>query len=78
MSDDAPFRLVTPDGRWVIQLTEEEEGQFHLTLTLDGNHVVESLTTDDSDKVIARARRYMDDALKRTTPSVGGGSNEQP
>lgn len=76
MSDDLPFRLVTPDGRWVIQLTEEG-GQFSLLLILDGQNVVESLTTDDSDKVIARAQRYMRDALKRTTPSMGDGSNEQ-
>lgn len=72
MSDaekEPPLRLLTPDGRWAIEVSETPEGQFCLVVILDGTTTVESLFTDDSDRAIAWARRQMEEAMRRSSPT---------
>lgn len=67
MSDvEPPLRLLTPDGRWVIEVSEAE-GQFLVRVILDGTTVTESLSTEDSDKAIHWAARQMREAMRRST-----------
>jgi len=67
MSDtEPPLRLLTPDGRWAIEVSESE-GQFLIRVILDGTTVTESLSTEDSDKAINWARRQMVEALRRSS-----------
>ena len=72
-TSDLPFRLLTPDGRWAIEITEQEDGQFCVLVILDGKTNVESLFTEDSEKVITWAFRQMREAMRRT----GEQKNEQ-
>ena len=62
---EEPFRLLTPDGRWSIEVTQQEEGQFCVLVILDGTTTTESLFTDDSEKVIHWAVRQMKEAMRR-------------
>jgi len=64
---ELPFRLVTPDGRWSIEVTQQEDGQFCVLVMLDGKTNVESLFTDDSEKVITWAVRQMREVMRRQT-----------
>jgi translation elongation factor EF-G len=65
MSDEEPLRLVTPDGRWAIEVSQAEDGQFCILVILDGTTTTESLFTDDSEKAITWAHRQMLEALRR-------------
>lgn len=69
MSDDIelPMRIVTPDGRWAIEVTQDPDGQFCAAVILDGTTPTESLHTDDSDKLINWCVRQMKEAMRRTT-----------
>jgi hypothetical protein len=58
MDVDPPFRLVTPDGRWTIEVTEHE-GQFRGIVVLDGDTVTEAMQTADSDTFIRWATKQM-------------------
>ena len=72
MSDvekEPPLRLLTPDGRWAIEVSETAEGQFCLVVILDGTTTVESLFTDDSDRAISWAQRQMEEAMRRSSPT---------
>jgi hypothetical protein len=69
------FRASTPDGRWVITVTctLSEEGEpldWSGVVTLDGNHVVEAMKTEDSDKLVRWTHRQMREAMRRTTEEV--------
>ena len=64
---EEPFRLLTPDGRWSIEVTQQEDGQFCVLVMLDGKMNVESLFTDDSEKVINWAIRQMRIVMRRQT-----------
>lgn len=68
---ETPLRMVTPDGRWVVEVTQRPDGQFYASVTLDGTHILESLETFDSDKLITWTGRQMRDVMRRQT-------NEQP
>jgi translation elongation factor EF-G len=68
---EPPLRLLTPDGRWAIEVSETEDGQFCVLVILDGTTTTESLFTVDSDKAINWAHRQMLEALRRS-------SNEPP
>lgn len=66
MSDiEPPLRLLTPDGRWAIEVSQAEDGQFCVLVILDGKTTTESLFTDDSDKAITWAHRQMLEAMRR-------------
>ena len=64
------FRGVTPDGRWVVQVTKDdlttEDGTYTSTVTLDGKDVIEMLKTDDTDKLIRWTHRQMAEAMRRS------------
>jgi hypothetical protein len=64
---EEPFRLLTPDGRWSIEVTQQEDGQFCVLVMLDGKTNVESLFSDDSEKVINWAIRQMREVMRRQT-----------
>lgn len=64
---EPPLRLVTPDGRWSIEVSQSEDGQFSVLVILDGTTTTESLFTDDSDKAIHWAYRQMLEAMRRST-----------
>ena len=66
MPIEPPLRLLTPDGRWAIDVSETE-GRFTATVILDGITIIESLTTDDSDKVITWTSRQMREVMRRQT-----------
>lgn len=68
---EVPLRMVTPDGRWVVEVTQRLDGQFYSSVTLDGVHTMESLETDDSAEIITWTMRQMRDVMRRQT-------NEQP
>jgi hypothetical protein len=66
MSDaEPPLRLLTPDGRWAIEVSQLEDGQFSVLVILDGATTTESLFTVDSDKAINWAARQMKEAMRR-------------
>ena len=65
MTPELPFRLLTPDGRWAIEVTQQEDGQFRVLVILDAKTTVESLVTADSEKVISSATRQMKEVLRR-------------
>jgi translation elongation factor EF-G len=69
MSDEKepPLRLLTPDGRWAIEVSQAENGQFCVLVILDGTTTTESLFTEDSDKAIHWAHRQMLEAMRRST-----------
>lgn len=69
MSDEieAPLRIVTPDGRWAIEVSQAEDGQFCAVVVLDGKTTTESLFTDDSHKLVLWAHRQMKEAMRRNT-----------
>jgi hypothetical protein len=68
MSDaEPPLRLLTPDGRWVIEVSQLESGQFSVLVILDGTTTTESLFTDDSTKVLSWAERQMREAMRRSS-----------
>ena len=71
MNDEEPFRLVTPDGRWAIEVSEDEEGQLCAIVVLDGKVTTESLFTDDDQKFINWVKRQMEEAMRRN--NVQGG-----
>jgi hypothetical protein len=71
--EEAPLRLSTPDGRWTIEVSQQEDGQFCVLVILDGKTTTESLFSDDSEKVINWALRQMREAMRRT----GAVRNEQ-
>lgn len=62
---EPPLRLITPDGRWAIEVSQLEDGQFSVLVILDGTTTTESLFTDDSDKAINWASRQMREAMRR-------------
>lgn len=62
---ELPFRLLTPDGRWSIEVSQAEDGQFCVLVMFDGKTNVESLFTDDSAKVISWAVRQMKEVMRR-------------
>lgn len=68
MDAEPPFRLVTPDGRWSIEITEDA-GQFRGIVVLDGDTVTDALQTADSDKFVRWTFRQMQEAMRRQTPS---------
>jgi hypothetical protein len=63
---EPPLRLVTPDGRWAIEVTQQEDGQFCVLVILDGETTTDSLFTNDSDRVITWAARQMREAMRRS------------
>ena len=65
--NELPLRLLTPDGRWSIEVTQLENGQFSVLVILDGTTTTESLFTDDSDTAIHWAARQMKEAMRRQT-----------
>jgi len=75
-TDNTPFRAVTPDGRWTVEVrqvvcplgSDPTYPWFTGTLTLDRQTIVESLTTTDTNKIIHWARRQMVESMRRTTP----------
>ena len=73
---EPPLRLITPDGRWAIEVSQLEDGQFSVLVILDGKTTTESLFTDDGDKAITWASRQVREAMRRqhnvptTTPST--------
>jgi len=67
MDEQEPFRLLTPDGRWSIEVTQQDDGQFCVLVMLDGKTNVESLFSDDSEKVIHWAIRQMREVMRRQT-----------
>lgn len=66
------FGAVTPDGRWTIRVAPEPtpEGAtgdwYCATVLLDGTTVTESLTTDDTEKLIRWTRKQMEEAMRRS------------
>jgi len=66
MTPEPPLRLLTPDGRWAIEVSQSEDGQFSVLVILDGTTTTESLFTDDGDKAIHWASRQMREAMRRT------------
>jgi hypothetical protein len=64
---EPPLRLLTPDGRWAIEVSQTEQGQFCVLVILDGAHTMESLLTDDSDKAITWASRQMREVMRRSS-----------
>lgn len=71
------LRASTPDGRWVITVTctvtcDNEPLDWSGVVTLDGDHVVEALKTDDSDKLVRWVKRQMQEMMRRTTGGADG------
>jgi len=64
--EESPLRLVTPDGRWAIEVSQAEDGLFCVMVILDGKTTTESMFTDDSNKVIHWASRQMREAMRRS------------
>jgi len=62
---DEPLRLTTPDGRWAIEVSEDEEGQLCALVILDGVTTTESLQTDDDQRFINWGKRQMEEAMRR-------------
>lgn len=63
------FGAKTPDGRWSVRVAEAPEhgeGWYFASVTLDDANIVESLTTDDTNKLLSWVRRQMTEALRRT------------
>jgi hypothetical protein len=72
MSDlEPPFRLLTPDGRWAIEVTEDESGAFVSRVILDGTIETAKLVTPHSRYLLEWTSRQMKEAMRRT----GGGQN---
>lgn len=59
------FKASTPDGRWEVE-ARFLNGRYVGTLTLDKEDIVESLSTDNADRLIAWAGRQMKQAMRRT------------
>lgn len=73
---DAPpappfFRAVSPDNRWMVTVEVEPPSDdvpgewFSCYLTLDGETVLESLVTDNQEKMLKWVRRQMEAAMRR-------------
>ena len=65
---DPFFKATTPDGRWAVtvEVTVDLPGEwFTGMVTLDGKIVTDTLTTDDSARLIRWARKQMADAMRR-------------
>lgn len=72
MSDvEPPLRILTPDGRWAIEVSEGE-GRFVIRVILDGTLVTDTLQTKDGDKAIHWAHKQMLEALRRQTDEQSG------
>ena len=63
---EPPLRLLTPDGRWAIEVSEAE-GRFIIRVILDERVVTDSFSTTDSNKAIHWARVQMLEAMRRCT-----------
>lgn len=64
MSDDHPFCVKSPDGRWALELVEDEDF-YVVTVCLDGAVITDSFRSQDSDKIIAWAQRQMVQIMRR-------------
>lgn len=73
---DAPpappfFRAVSPDNRWSVTVevepsSKEYPGEWYSCyLTLDGETVLESLVTDNQEKMLRWTKRQMENAMRR-------------
>lgn len=64
------FRAVTPDGRTaVVVRVPEEDGEvvvFSCSVIIDEKTVIESLETEDQEKMLSWARKQMSEAMRRT------------
>ena len=60
-----PFRLLTPDGRWAIEVTEKEGEGFTARVILDGKMEIDTFTSDDSRKIILWATKQMREVMRR-------------
>jgi hypothetical protein len=64
------FGATTPDGRWTVRVhqaapPEGKTGEwYYATVTLDGMVLTESLTTDDTEKLIRWTRKQMEEAMR--------------
>lgn len=64
---DPFFGATTPDGRWTIRVTEDAEpGWYFASVVLDGLNVVDSLTTEDTNKLVHWVHRQMKEAMRRS------------
>lgn len=78
-ADNTPFRAVTPDGRWTVEVrqvacplgNDPTYPWFTGTVTLDQQTIVESLTTTDTNKIIHWARKQMVESMRRCTTPGG-------
>lgn len=68
---EPPLRMLTPDGRWAIEVSESAGGPFYAAVILDGKTLIDSLSTDSDTEIISWVTRQMHEALRRT-------NNEQP
>ena len=67
---EPPLRILTPDGRWAIEISQANDGQFYCAVILDGVTTIESLSTEDGDKAITWTQRQMKEAMRRTGVTV--------
>lgn len=72
---EPPMRLLTPDGRWVIEVSENAEGKFYAKVTLDGAVITDSLATVDSSEIITWVVRQMHEVMRRTNVHSIGNSD---
>jgi hypothetical protein len=66
---DSPFRLLTSDGRWALEVSQLSDGQFQVLVILDGEHTTDSLLTADGDIAINWAYRQMKEVSRRSSRS---------
>lgn len=64
---EPPLRMLTPDGRWAIEVSQDINGMFNAVVILDGKTTTESLSTEDSDELINWVALQMKEAMRRVT-----------
>lgn len=61
------FGAQSPDGRWIVRVADPEaKGLYFATVTLDGL-LIDSLTTEDTTKLISWTKRQMKEAMRRSS-----------
>ena len=63
------FGATTPDGRWAVRVAElpdKGEGWYCASVVLDETNVIDTLETEDTNKLIHWVRRQMVEAMRRS------------